>query len=160
MIVNDNLDYNKMVAQNDGLPTYDMATGQLDRPYTYDTSTQGRDVKVPPPTFEQYDNPPFPAPQLAGPSSPAAPSVPRMPPTTVYNYVNPQTGEHVASLLPPGHPAMICLQQGQHVRETKYGLLGVLAAVFWFPLGIGLCLLDKRVKCKRCGVSIHEGLCN
>ncbi|KAF5351850.1 hypothetical protein D9756_007722 [Leucocoprinus leucothites] len=63
---------------------------------------------------------------------------------TVYHYVNPQTGEHVTSLLPPNHPEMACLQEGGHITETKYGLLGLLAAVFWFPLGIGLCLLDRR----------------
>jgi len=36
---------------------------------------------------------------------------------------------------------------------------GVLAAIFWFPLGIGLCLLDKRVKCERCGLLIEDGIC-
>ena len=39
-------------------------------------------------------------------------------------------------------------------------LLGVIAAIVWFPLGIGLCLLDRRVHCKRCGESIEDGLCN
>lgn len=95
---------------------------------------------------------------------------------TVYHYVNPKTGEHVTSLLPPDHPEMICLQEGQHVTETKYGLLGmflvvpfvsgadsailgVLAAIFWFPLGIGLCLLDRRVRCRRCGIAIQDGMC-
>ncbi|KAJ7594560.1 hypothetical protein C8J56DRAFT_927044 [Mycena floridula] len=69
---------------------------------------------------------------------------------TVYNYVNPETQEHIASLLPPDHPAMICLQNG-HVPTTKFGILGILAAVFWFPLGVGLCLLDSHSRCKRCG---------
>lgn len=54
------------------------------------------------------------------------------------------------------HPEMICLQQG-HIIKTKYGILGILAAVFWFPLGIGLCLLDKRTKCERCGLLIEDG---
>ncbi|THU85710.1 hypothetical protein K435DRAFT_822345 [Dendrothele bispora CBS 962.96] len=79
---------------------------------------------------------------------------------TVYHYINPITQEHVASLLPPDHPEMICLQSGQHVRETNFGVLGILAAVIWFPLGIGLCLLDRRVKCKRCGHVIDGGICN
>ena len=39
-------------------------------------------------------------------------------------------------------------------------ILGVIAAIVWFPLGIGLCLLDRRVQCKRCGESIEEGLCS
>jgi hypothetical protein len=113
------------------------------------------------------------------------------PAPTIYNYVHPRTGEHIASLLPPNHPEMLCLQQG-HISETRYGLLGesgclafapsfppilsyltpfvleisnanllsvgILAAVFWFPLGIGLCLLDRRVKCRRCGIMIDEGI--
>ena len=70
---------------------------------------------------------------------------------------------------------MICLQAGEHVAQTTYGFLGmadlllsssqlsfaagILAAVFWFPLGVGLCLLDRRVKCARCGHMIEDGLC-
>lgn len=42
----------------------------------------------------------------------------------VYHYQNPLTGERIASLLPPDHPEMICLQQGAHVNETKFGILG------------------------------------
>lgn len=45
----------------------------------------------------------------------------------VYHYVNPLTQEHVASLLPPDHPAMICLQSGEHVKHTKFGVLGQLS---------------------------------
>ncbi|KAG1777821.1 hypothetical protein EV702DRAFT_1101138 [Suillus placidus] len=85
-------------------------------------------------------------------------TTPMMQPT-VYHYQNPLTGEHIASLLPPDHPEMICLQQGGHVNQTKFGILGILAAIVWFPLGIGLCLLDRRVKCKRCGLVIDDGIC-
>lgn len=110
---------------------------------------------------------------VAGPSGPGIPS---MPPTRVYHYVNPNNGDHVTSLLPPNHPEMVCLQEGSHVEETKFGLFGeflsfsvlavegmrshkfywagVLAAIFWFPLGIGLCILDRSVTCKRCGAVI------
>lgn len=63
----------------------------------------------------------------------------------------------ISTTLPPDHPEMICLQAGEHVRHTRFGLLGVLAAVFWFPLGIGLCLLDRRIVCKRCGRVIDDG---
>lgn len=42
----------------------------------------------------------------------------------IYNYVNPRTGEHVVSLLPPQHPEMVCLQAGEHVRHTQFGILG------------------------------------
>jgi hypothetical protein len=43
---------------------------------------------------------------------------------TIFNYINPATGQHVASLLPPEHPEMICLQAGLHVPQTRFGLLG------------------------------------
>ncbi|KAF8444802.1 hypothetical protein JVT61DRAFT_3069 [Boletus reticuloceps] len=85
-----------------------------------------------------------------------------MPQPRVYHYQNPVTGEHLASLLPPDHPEMLCLQQGGHIPQSKFGILGkscVLAAIIWFPLGIGLCLLDRRVQCKRCGVVIDDGIC-
>lgn len=42
---------------------------------------------------------------------------------TVYRYYNPQTNQHVTSLLPPDHPEMICLQAG-HIAQTRYGLVG------------------------------------
>ena len=38
--------------------------------------------------------------------------------------------------------------------------LGVLAAIIWFPLGIALCLLDRRVRCERCGETLEDGLCS
>jgi hypothetical protein len=82
-----------------------------------------------------------------------------MPATPVYHYRNPMNNQHIVSLLPPDHPEMICLQQGSHVPTSKFGVLGLLAAVFWFPLGIGLCLLDRKVQCKRCGAMISDGMC-
>jgi hypothetical protein len=51
-------------------------------------------------------------------------TTPLMQEPTVYHYQNPLTGERIASLLPPNHPEMICLQEGQHVNETKFGILG------------------------------------
>lgn len=50
--------------------------------------------------------------------------VPSMNMPTVYNYVHPVTKRHIATLLPPDHPEMVCLQQGAHVPQTRYGLLG------------------------------------
>jgi hypothetical protein len=44
---------------------------------------------------------------------------PTMPSTRVYHYRNPVTAEEIVSLLPPNHPAMVCLQSGEHVPETK-----------------------------------------
>jgi hypothetical protein len=116
----------------------------------------------------------------AGPSGQYTMQPSPIPAPTVFNYVNPRTGETIVSLLPPNHPEMICIQTG-HEKETQYGLLGelathqipvhlgtglsfyfvgVLAAIIWFPLGIGLCLLDRRVKCKRCGMMIQDGVCS
>ena len=57
----------------------------------------------------------------AGPSHipHAGPSQPQ-----VYYYMDPQTGNQIASLLPPDHPEMVCLREGQHVTKTSFGLLG------------------------------------
>ncbi|KAF6763185.1 hypothetical protein DFP72DRAFT_526385 [Ephemerocybe angulata] len=91
---------------------------------------------------------------------PAFNTQPTFTPTpTVFYYNNPVTGERITSSLPPSHPEMICLQAGEHVPQTKYGILGILAAIFWFPLGVGLCLLDRQVKCSRCGLTIDDGVC-
>lgn len=57
----------------------------------------------------------------AGPSF-----VPGVAPPTVYYYMNPVTQERVASFLPPDAPAAICLQTGEHITHTNYGLLGML----------------------------------
>lgn len=47
-----------------------------------------------------------------------------MPQPTVYYYQSPVTGEQLATLLPPDHPEMLCLQRGGHEPRTKYGILG------------------------------------
>ena len=56
-----------------------------------------------------------------------------MPQTRVYHYVNPANGDHITSLLPPDHPEMVCLQQGSHVEETKFGFLGEFLFVVSLP---------------------------
>ncbi|KAL0581352.1 hypothetical protein V5O48_000728 [Marasmius crinis-equi] len=134
---------------NDNPPSYDLATGNNTKPQ--------QDVKKPQEPPKQPPVMQAPSYAIAGPSYTTHP--PNGPPPTVYHYTNPVTGDHIASLLPPDHPEMICLQSGKHVRETSFGVLGILAAVFWFPLGVGLCLLDRRVKCRRCGQVITDGLC-
>ncbi|KZV69374.1 hypothetical protein PENSPDRAFT_753445 [Peniophora sp. CONT] len=77
----------------------------------------------------------------------------------VYHYQHPVTGDQIVSLLPPDHPQMVCLQRGHHDVETRFGFLGVLAAIFWFPLGVGLCLLDRRARCRSCGEVLDAGMC-
>ncbi|KAI0630288.1 hypothetical protein C8Q77DRAFT_1063664 [Trametes polyzona] len=128
-------------------PSYDAAVGNAYGPYVPESAAKAQDIKVPPPSD----------PYSAG--QPMSPQMGQMPATTVYNYIDPHTGERVVSLLPPDHPQMVCLQEGGHVARSKFGILGILAAVFWFPLGVGLCLLDRKVYCERCGVTIDEGVC-
>ncbi|KAG6828693.1 hypothetical protein H0H92_007055 [Tricholoma furcatifolium] len=98
-------------------------------------------------------------PSNGGPSYTAQPGYTSMSTPLLHHYVNPNTGEHIATLQAPNDPEMICLQEGMHIPHTRYGLLGVLAAVFWFPLGIGLCLLDRHTRCQRCGAVLNNGLC-
>ncbi|KAF9050217.1 hypothetical protein BJ165DRAFT_1457192 [Panaeolus papilionaceus] len=134
-------------------PSYDVATDSGSSYSPQGQHHQPAFIKVNAVEAQQvYVNP-----QAAGPSYTSQP-IPT-PAPTVYNYVNPLNGEQIVSLLPPNHPEMVCLQAGGHVTETNYGILGILAAVFWFPLGIGLCLLDRHVKCRRCGAVLNEGLC-
>jgi len=150
-------------------PTYEVAVEETNG--IVRVQPQSLDQKIPPqdPVFvyqvHQSNLPLIPnvdANTVAGPSLPS-PGVPSMPQTRVYHYVNPSDGNHITSLLPPDHPEMVCLQRGSHDGETKFGLLGILAAIVWFPFGIGLCLLDRTVTCKRCGAvvkgrpSIHFG---
>ncbi|KAK0455466.1 uncharacterized protein EV420DRAFT_1553832 [Desarmillaria tabescens] len=131
----------------------------LDNPPSYDTvqhstgNDHPEDAKQPPKLPVQPSTQPY---MTAGPSY--VPQTGLQDPI-VYHYVNPATGDRIASLLPPNHPEMICLQAGAHVPHTQYGLLGILAAVFWFPLGVGLCLLDRHVTCSRCGAVINDGIC-
>ncbi|KAF8322100.1 hypothetical protein DL93DRAFT_2029893, partial [Clavulina sp. PMI_390] len=78
----------------------------------------------------------------------------------LYQYQNPRTGHVVASPLPPDHPAMQCLQAGQHVPgPTQWGLLGILSSIVFFPLGLACLLVDRKVTCKRCGEVLNEALC-
>ena len=44
-------------------------------------------------------------------------------------------------------------------NDELTAFVGVLAAIVWFPIGIACCLLDRRVKCARCGMTLDEGLC-
>ncbi|CAG7850771.1 SubName: Full=Uncharacterized protein {ECO:0000313/EMBL:CCA78035.1} [Serendipita indica DSM 11827] len=74
---------------------------------------------------------------------------------TVYHYVHPVTQHRIDSLLPPDHPEMQCLQFG-HVPHTRFGLAGILATIFWFPLGAACLLIDKKTVCSRCKKTIND----
>jgi len=129
----------------------------FDNPPSYDSATEGNEVIKP---YKDDKHPPAPPALIPGPSSYAIhPGTSTGPSPTLYHYRHPVTQQTVVSLLPPDSPEMICLQTGEHDTQTHFGILGVLAAVFWFPLGIGLCLLDRRVKCTRCGEVISDGMC-
>jgi hypothetical protein len=78
---------------------------------------------------------------------------------TVYHYVHPVTQQRITSLLPPDHPEMVCLQKG-HERNSSFGLVGILAAILWFPLGVACLFVDRKVRCTRCGVILESGICN
>ncbi|KAG7091010.1 hypothetical protein E1B28_010073 [Marasmius oreades] len=131
-----------------------------DSPPSYDQAAKGkeesqRDVKQPQEPSVQTPSMQTPANYtVAGPNR-----IPNGLEPIVYHYTNPLTGDHVASLLPPDHPEMVCLQEGKHIPKSSFGILGVLSAVLWFPLGVGICLLDRRVKCTRCGHIISESFC-
>ncbi|KAF9467450.1 hypothetical protein BDZ94DRAFT_1185987 [Collybia nuda] len=140
-----------------------------ENPPSYDYAVENVNEVAPPPNPKPTPPPldikhppsmesPSPHGYVVGPSHSTQPGFIQSP--TVYHYTHPATQEHVVSLLPPDHPEMICLQAGAHVPHTNYGILGILAAVFWFPLGIGLCLLDRRVRCTRCGAMLNDGICD
>ncbi|KAG2135454.1 hypothetical protein DEU56DRAFT_807108 [Suillus clintonianus] len=131
-----------------------------DNPPAYEyVATQNGSNEQPyqPSTSNGAANPPTMPPNTVTPFH--ARPMPKMQDPTIYHYQNPLTGEQIASLLPPNHPEMICLQQGGHTTETKFGILGILLAIVWFPLGISCCLLDRRVICTRCGKVIDHGMC-
>ncbi|KAI6157871.1 hypothetical protein BKA82DRAFT_4062768 [Pisolithus tinctorius] len=142
-----------MITYSDNPPAYEFVAAQ---------TNSGSDAPLPDkaeakPVAQQTHQSPLTAPPVMSVHGRPAPT---MQPATVYHYHNPDTGDHLASLLPPDHPEMVCLQQGSHDTQTRFGILGLLAAVLWFPLGVGLCLLDRRVVCRRCGLLIDDGVCN
>lgn len=111
-------------------PSYDEVPKQQQQPegrylrtYTLYPCSQDsaafNDVKVIP----QPEIQPAPAYTMPGPSNYLIQPVNNGQTPIVYRYINHSTGEQVASLLPPTHPEMICLQSG-HVPHTNYGILG------------------------------------
>jgi len=154
----DNTSQPQQQSYTDTPPTYEVAVEETNG--IIRVHPQPLDQKIPPQdpvvVYQSFQSSQSPVPNaniVAGSSVPS-PGIPSMPQTRVYHYVNPNNGNRITSLLAPDHPEMVCLQQGAHVEETKFGFLGIVAAIVWFPLGIGLCLLDRTVTCKRCGAVI------
>ncbi|KAJ2930292.1 hypothetical protein H1R20_g6817, partial [Candolleomyces eurysporus] len=84
------------------------------------------------------------------------------PSPTVYYYNNPVNGgeDNIPATSIPPRDGMLAGRRACATDELRDpGVIGILAAIFWFPLGIGLCLIDKKVKCSRCGITIDEGVC-
>ncbi|KAM5534993.1 hypothetical protein V8D89_011366 [Ganoderma adspersum] len=44
---------------------------------------------------------------------------------------------------------------GNHDVVTKYGMVGILTAVFCFPIGLLALLVDKERRCVRCGALVN-----
>ncbi|KAK2464329.1 hypothetical protein APHAL10511_003786 [Amanita phalloides] len=89
----------------------------------------------------------------------AGPSYGTIPPRIDY-YSDPRIFGQLTAPLPPDHLQTACLQAGMHDTQTSFGLLGIIAAIVWFPFGIGCCLLDRRTVCRRCGTVLSTGFCN
>ncbi|KAJ3866689.1 hypothetical protein EV359DRAFT_71665 [Lentinula novae-zelandiae] len=143
--------YDSLKEGSDGTCSFSFAESSLLTQSVVPKPDENRDNKHPPQLHSM----------IPGPSSYSIhPGTTTGPSPVLYHYRNPLTQDTVVSLLPPDHPEMICLQSGEHITQTKFGILGILAAVFWFPLGVGLCLLDRRVKCRRCGQVIEDGMCS
>lgn len=114
-----------------------------DNPPSYDSLKEGSDgtcsssfaesslltQPVVPKPDENRDNkhPPQLHSMIPGPSSYSIhPGTTTGPSPVLYHYRNPLTQDTVVSLLPPDHPEMICLQSGEHITQTKFGILGKL----------------------------------
>ncbi|KAG5721629.1 hypothetical protein E4T56_gene5196 [Termitomyces sp. T112] len=66
---------------------------------------------------------------------------------------HPQTGLAAAAELGEQYRAAQFAKcaQGEHNRETKYGICGIITAVVCFPIGLICLCMDKEEVCTRCG---------
>ncbi|KIM31309.1 hypothetical protein M408DRAFT_21368 [Serendipita vermifera MAFF 305830] len=117
-------------------------------PPSYESATYADATKIPVVDTKQPLPQPDPSATMAISHSTAVPAT-QAGQVTVYHYVHPVTQQRIDSLLPPSHPEMQCLQHG-HIPRTRFGIAGILAAIFWFPLGLGCMLIDKDTRCERC----------
>ncbi|KAG8813600.1 hypothetical protein FRC19_002325 [Serendipita sp. 401] len=69
--------------------------------------------------------------------------------TPTYIWRHPITNETYDTGLPHDHPDVHCLESG-HIPRTRYGLVGILSTIFWFPLGLLVMMHDRSVECERC----------
>src|SRR6267154_3278601 len=111
---------NLPVQQPAYLPAQQTANLPVQQP-TYLPAQQTANLPVQQPVNLRLHQPSIPPITVTAPQIRPAPTMQQ---PTVYHYRNPTTGEHVASLLPPGHPDMLCLQQGGHVPTSEFGIAG------------------------------------
>ncbi|KAI6123040.1 hypothetical protein EDD16DRAFT_711914 [Pisolithus croceorrhizus] len=78
--------------------------------------------------------------------------------TTVYHYHNLQTGDHLASLLPPDHPRWSVSSRVVMTRRLSLAS-SVSGGGSMVPAWCRSLPLDRRVVCKRCGLLIDDGVC-
>lgn len=45
--------------------------------------------------------------------------------------------------------------RGDHEVETKHGAMGIICAVFLFPIGLLCLFMDVKRKCTRCGIELE-----
>ncbi|KAG8863558.1 hypothetical protein FRB96_008298 [Tulasnella sp. 330] len=50
-----------------------------------------------------------------------------------------------------------CAQQG-HIITSRFGIVGILSAIFLFPCGIIVCFMDQTEKCERCHQVFKHGI--
>ncbi|KAG8983111.1 hypothetical protein FRB94_006014, partial [Tulasnella sp. JGI-2019a] len=126
-------------------PSYDVATSSQPgsstggypqpgvgfQPLNRATATGSDEVYRDP--YLQQSSPPSSRDQMLPQMQPLEPH----PTPAVYHYQDPKTGHIIASLLPPNHPESICLKAGEHIEQTSFGVVGLVSAFLWFPLGLG-----------------------
>jgi len=70
------------------------------------------------------------------------------------NPMNPMGGVQPAGFITP---EVQCQQQG-HIITSRYGVVGILSAILFFPCGVLVCLMDRTEKCERCHQIFKRGL--
>ncbi|KAL7415780.1 hypothetical protein BDY24DRAFT_382208 [Mrakia frigida] len=75
----------------------------------------------------------------------------------VHYFVQPgPNGRMISTNLGPETEEMRCLMEG-HLAQSKFGIIGILSTIFFFPWGLAVCALDRKVVCKRCKQVIDPG---
>ncbi|KIL66356.1 hypothetical protein M378DRAFT_160771 [Amanita muscaria Koide BX008] len=94
---------------------------------------------------------------MGGPSSspsssppPPPPPLPPPPPPV------PAPGTGIPSAGVYFDPYAVCREKG-HEPKKSFGILGIIAAIVFFPIGLLCCFLDRWTVCRRCGATLAKG---